>query len=152
LSELEDRGTHLESNETERRAVVEQHDENDAARDVGQVHRFLLALMEQRAEIVLADQLRELVVGAEIGGGERGECRRVEVGPLAHGGHELAGSIDQERAAGVAVGQEPLQRGGDRAKVILGERPTCCANRHRVSVLGQESGLHAAKDALTAAT
>ena len=101
---------HLEAHEAERRAVVEQHDENDAARDVGEVHRLLLALVEQRVEVVLADQLRELIVGAEVGRGERRERRGVEVRLLADGRHELPGAIDEQRAARVAVGEKPLQR------------------------------------------
>ena len=67
---------HLEPHEAERRAVVEQHDEDDAARDVREIHRLLLALVEERVEVVLADQSRQLIVGAEIGGGERRERGR----------------------------------------------------------------------------
>ena len=110
LRQLLDGLLHLEAHESERRAVVEQHDEDHAPRDVGEVHRLLLALVEQRVEIVLADQLRQLVVGAEVGRGERGEGRRIEVRLLADGGDELPGAIDEQRAARVAVGEKPLQR------------------------------------------
>ena len=116
LCELDDSLTHLESDEAERGPVVEQHDENDAARDIREVHRLLFALVKERVEIVFADQFRELVVRAEVGGGQRRERRRVEVGPLADGGDELAGAIDEQRTASVAIGEESLQRLRDRAE------------------------------------
>ena len=97
---------HLEAYEPERRAVVEQHHENHPPGDVGEIHRLLLALVEQRAEVVLADQLRQLVVGAEVGGGERGEGGGVEVRRLADRGDELAGAVDEQSAARVGTRRE----------------------------------------------
>jgi len=46
--------------------------------DVGDEHRFPLALVKEAGEVGLAKQARELVVGAEIGGGEGGEGGGVE--------------------------------------------------------------------------
>ena len=56
LGEFIDGRLHAQPDESERGAVVEEHDENDAAGDIGEVHRLLLALVHQRGEVGLADQ------------------------------------------------------------------------------------------------
>ena len=65
--------------------------------------------MKERVEIVLADQLRQLVVGAEVGRGERGERRRIELRLFSDRGDELARPIDEQRASRVAVEQKALE-------------------------------------------
>src|SRR5664279_1977561 len=114
-SQLLHRSLHFQSHESERRPVVEENDENHAARDVYQIHRLLLALMEEGAELGLAYQARELVVGAEVGGRQGGEGGRVEARLLADGSNELPRAIDEHRAAGIAVVQELLERSHDRS-------------------------------------
>ena len=71
-------GLDPELHQAQRRAVVEQHDQDDPPRHVRQVHRLPLALVEQRAELGLAEHPGQLVVGAEVGRRERGERGRVE--------------------------------------------------------------------------
>ena len=119
LRQLVDGLPHLEAHEAERRAVVEQHDEDDAARDVGEVHRLLLALVEERVEIVLADQLRQLIVGAEIGGGERRERGRIER-RAARRRWRRAVRCDRRAARSArCIVEEALERVGDRARSRL---------------------------------
>ena len=101
--------------------IIEEDDENHAARDVHQIHRLLLALMEEGAELGLTDEARELVVGAEVGGRQGSEGGRVEARLLANGSDELPGAIDEHRAAGIAVVQELLERSHDRSEVIFGK-------------------------------
>jgi hypothetical protein len=73
----------------ERRAVVEQDDEDDPPGHVGEEHRLALALVEERREVLLADQLRQLVVGAEVGRRQRRERGGVEGRRLADRAHQL---------------------------------------------------------------
>src|SRR2546426_2482589 len=79
--------------------------------------------MHQRGELVLADHLGELVVGTEIGGGERSEGGGVELGGVADGRHQLSGAVDEQRAAGVRVPKERLQVLLNLLEVVLRERP-----------------------------
>ena len=115
---------------TERRAVVEKRDQDDPAGDVRQVHGLLLALMEQRVEIRFADEPGQLVIGAEIGRRQRGKSRRVEVGLLPHGRDQLPRAIHKERAPGVAVEEELLERMRDRPEIVFREGPTGGTNGH----------------------
>src|SRR2546425_12007381 len=85
--------------------------------------RLLLALMHQRGELVLADHLGELVVGTEVGGGERSEGGGVELGGVADGRHQLSRAVDEQRAAGVRVPKERLQGLLNLLEVVLRERP-----------------------------
>ena len=85
----------------------------------GQVHRLRVALMEERVEVRLADELRQLVVGAEIGGGQRGERHRVELRLLADGRHQLPRAVHEQRAARVALEEELLERGRDRPEIVF---------------------------------
>jgi hypothetical protein len=55
LREVVNGHLHPQPDESERGAIVEEHDEDDAAGDIGEVHGLLLALMEQHAEVTLAD-------------------------------------------------------------------------------------------------
>src|SRR5690349_3700017 len=121
--ELLDHAFALELHEAEGGALVEQDDEDHALRHVGEEHGFLLTLMDQGRELVLADHFRELVVGAEVGGGEGSEGGRIELRRLAHGRHELPGPIDEQGAAGVRVTQERLEVLLNLLEVALGERP-----------------------------
>src|SRR5919109_4620474 len=125
----------LQLHQAERGALVEQHHQDDALRDIGEEHGLLFALMHQRGELVLPDHLGELVVGAEVGGGERGEGVGVELGRFTHRRHELAGAIHQQRAAGVRVAQERLEVLLDLLEVVLRERPTRGTRHHPPSVL-----------------
>jgi len=86
--------------------------------------------VKERVEIVFTDELRELIVGAEVGGREGGECGGIELRLLTNRGDELSRAIDQQRAARVAVEQEALERFGDRAEIVFGESPACCTNGH----------------------
>ena len=71
---------------------------NDAPRNVGEVQRRLfLALVEQRLKVVFANQLRELIVRAEVRRREGGERGGIEVGTFTDRGHELAGAVDEQR-------------------------------------------------------
>src|SRR5687768_15447117 len=130
LRELIDGLLHLQPDESERRTIVEQDDEDHATGDVREIHRLLLALVKEGIELGLADQAGELVVGAEVRRGERRECRRVEARLLTDGGDELSRSIDEQRAARIAVVEELLERPLYRAEIVLRERPACCTNGH----------------------
>ena len=99
---------HFQSHQSESRSVVEQDDENHAPHHIREQHGLSFALVEQRVEVGFADELRQLIVRAEIRGGQRRECRRVEVRLLADRRDELSAAIDQERAASVAIVQESL--------------------------------------------
>jgi hypothetical protein len=74
--------------------------------------------MEQHAEVAFADEARQLVVGAEVGRGERGKRRGVEAGRLSDGGHQLSATVDEERAARLRVVQEALQGNRDGPEVV----------------------------------
>jgi len=56
--------------------------------------------MEERVELRFADEARELVVRAEVRGGESGEGGGVEARLLADGGHELPGTIHEQGRSG----------------------------------------------------
>src|SRR5216117_4038007 len=101
---------------------------------VGEKHRLLLALVHEGGEFVLADHLGELVVGAEIGGGEGSERGGIELGRVAHRGDELAGAVHQQRAAGVRVAEERLQVLLDLLEVALRERPARRTRHHALSL------------------
>src|SRR5712671_6322652 len=105
--------------------------------------------MEQAREVGLANQLRQLVVGAVVSGGQRRECGRVEARSLADCGYELPRSIDQKRAKRLGLAQKAREGFGYRSKVVLGERPICRAGGHRaplkasprcVSAFGRRAG------------
>ena len=68
-----------------------------------------------------ANEFCQLIVRAEICGGQRRECRRIEVRLLTHGRDELPRAVDEQRAARVALEQKPLERRGDRPEVVLGK-------------------------------
>ena len=119
-----------EPDEAQRRAVVEERDEDHPARDVREVHRLLLALMEQRVEVRLADEPRQLVIGTEIGRRQSGKRRRVEVGLLPHGRDKLPRTVHEERTPGVAVKEELLERMRDRPEIFFREGPTSGTNGH----------------------
>src|SRR5207302_10545306 len=125
----------LELDQAEGGALVEEHDQDHALRDVGEEHGLLLALMDEGSEFGFADHFRELVVGAEVGGGERGEGGGVELRGVAHGRHELTGAVHEQRATGVAVAQERLEVLLDLLEVVLGERPARGTRHHPASVL-----------------
>src|SRR3989449_9500999 len=74
------------------------------------------------------------VVGAEIGGGEGSERGGIELGGVTHGGHELAGAVHQQRAAGVRVAEERLQVLLDLLEVALRERPARRTRHHALSI------------------
>src|SRR5438445_332974 len=57
----------LELHETERGALIEQDDQDDALRHVGEEHRFLLPLVNKEGEFVLADHLGERIVRVDVG-------------------------------------------------------------------------------------
>src|ERR1051325_1677694 len=120
----------LQLHQAERGTLVEQHHQDDALRHIGEEHGLLLALMDERGELVLPDHLGELVVGAEVGGGERRERGGVELGRLAHGRHQLAGGIHEQRVA-----QERLEVLLDLLEVVLRERPARGTRHHPASVL-----------------
>src|SRR5205807_3226475 len=80
LVQLLHRAFPLELHEAQGRTLVEQHDEDDTFRHVGEEHRLLLSLVHQGGELVLTDHLGELVVGAEVGGRKGGEGGGVELG------------------------------------------------------------------------
>jgi hypothetical protein len=122
-------------------AIVEEDHEDHAAGNVREIHGFLLALVKERVELGLADEAGELVVGAEVGGGERREGGGVEPRLLADGGDQLAGAVDEQRAAGVAVIEELLERLLNRAEIVLGERPACCTNGHCVSAYARDASI-----------
>src|ERR1051325_5812119 len=61
LGQIPDDVSHLQSDETQRGAIVEQDDEDESSRDVREIHRLLLALVKERIEVVLTDQLGQLV-------------------------------------------------------------------------------------------
>src|SRR5512133_3763159 len=86
--------------------------------------------MEQRVEVRLADEPGQLVIGAEIGCRQRGKRRWVEVGLLPHGRDQLSSAIHEERAPGIAVKKELLERMRDRPEVIFREGPTGGTNGH----------------------
>src|SRR5512138_2176446 len=56
--------------EAERRALVEDDDEDDPLPDDGDVDVVLLALVEEDGELLLADELREAVRRRDVAGGE----------------------------------------------------------------------------------
>src|SRR5687767_11926414 len=95
--------------------------------------------MKERAEFLLANQLRELIVGAEVGGREGRKRGRVERGLFADGGDELSRAIDQERAPRIALLEKPLERLRDRPEVAFGERPSRCASRHESLPRGERA-------------
>ena len=72
----------------------------------------------------------QLVIGAEVGGRQRGERRGIEVGRLTHGGDQLPAAVHEQRAARLGVVEEPLERHGDGPEIVLGERPGGGADGH----------------------
>jgi hypothetical protein len=55
--------------------------------------------MKQAGEVVLANQLRQLIVGAVVSGGQSREGGRIQPWSVSHSGHELPRPVDEERAA-----------------------------------------------------
>ena len=98
----------------------------------------------------LADQLRQLVVRAEVRRGERGEGGRVELRLLADRRDELPAAVHEQRAARVALVEEALQRLRDGGEVVFGERPARGADGHEDPDLIEVS-VHAAQQELAAA-
>ena len=58
-------------------------DEDDAPRDIGQVHRLLLALVVERGELLLADHRGELSLAEKSAAASEAKAVGVELGPLA---------------------------------------------------------------------
>jgi hypothetical protein len=141
---------HLESHQAKRRAVVEQHDQDDAARHIGQVHRFLLALMEERVEVALADELCQLVIGTEVRRGECGERGGIELRLLANGRDQLPAAVHEQSTARVALVQKALQRLRDGGEVVFGERPARGTDGHESQSLIEVS-VQTAQQVLAAA-
>ncbi len=110
-------------NEAEGGARVEEHHQDHPLRHVRQVHRLLLALVEERGELVLADHRGELVVGGEVRGGQRGESDGVELRLLPHRRDELSRAVHEECAARPRVVEEALEQPLDPPEVLFLERP-----------------------------
>src|SRR6266516_7658179 len=87
--------------------------------------------MKQAREIVFADELRELVVGAVIGSRQGRERSGVQTGSIADGRHQLSGTIDQQRAERFGLAQKALQGFSYGGEVVLSERPVGRAGGHR---------------------
>src|SRR3954468_12160825 len=101
---------HAEADETDGRARIEDYHQQKTPRDVGDVNRLFLALVKKAGEIVFADQLGELVVGAVIGGRQRRERGRIETGRITDCRDELTRAVDQERAERFGLAKEAAQR------------------------------------------
>src|SRR5438876_1199888 len=142
----------LELHEAQGGTLVEQHDEDHALRHVGEKHRLLLPLMHQGGELVLTDHFGELVVGAEVGGGERGEGGGIELRRLADGRDQLPGAVDEQRAARVRVTKERLQVLLDLLEVVLGERPARRTRHYVPSGLSDSAMSRRAKSACATVT
>ena len=88
------------------RALVEDHDQDDALGHDRDVDVVALALVEEDRELLLADEPGEAVGGGDVAGGEGGERGGVEVLDLALGGDLLAVLVDEEDDLGVGVDSE----------------------------------------------
>src|SRR3989337_2698097 len=84
------------ADETDRRALVEDHHENEPVIDHRYVHVVPLALVEEDREFLLPDQRGKPPRGGAVPGGQRGERGGVEVRRLPHGGQERPVLVDQE--------------------------------------------------------
>ncbi len=62
--------------------------------------------MKQGAELRFTQHAGELVVGAEVGGGEGGEGSGIERRRLAHGGDHLAGAVDDQGGPRVGLSEK----------------------------------------------
>src|SRR4051812_10849196 len=116
--------------EIDGRARIEDYHQQKTPRDVGDVNRLFLALVKKAGEIVFADQLGELVVGAVIGGRQRRERGRIETGRITDRCDELTRAVDQERAERFGLAKEAAQRFSYRGEIVLGERPVGRAGGH----------------------
>src|SRR5215207_9489710 len=99
-------------------------------RDVGDEHRFPLALVEQAAEVGLAEQLRQLVVRAEIGRRERGKRSRVEGRRITGLREQLTPAINQQRRMRAALLQQALHPAPQGLFILGSECPAGCADHH----------------------
>ena len=99
--------------------------------------------MEEAGEVVLTNQFGELVVGAVVSGRESSERSRVESGRIANRRHELARTVDQQRAERLGFAQKALQGFSYCGEVVLSERPVGRAGGHRPPVTVSPRGASA---------
>src|SRR5581483_7331076 len=108
-----------EPDEAEGGALVEDHHEDDAGADDGDVNVVPLPLVEEDRELLLPDQLREAAGRGDVAGGERSERRGVEAVGLAGSRDELAVLVDQEDDLRIGLPAELLDEGVDLLELTL---------------------------------
>src|ERR1051325_6210274 len=101
--------------------------------DVGDVNGFF-TLMKQTREIGFSDQLRQLVVGAVVRGGERGKSSGIAPRCVSNGRHQLPPAIDEQRTKRFRLTKKAAQRFSYCGEVVLSDRPGGRAGSHRAPV------------------
>ncbi len=119
LGELAPSLLHPQSDEPERTAFVEDHDEDDSFCDQRDVEIVPLALVEVDREFLFADDLGEAPGRGDAARGQRREARRVDPAHLPRFSDELAVAIDHEDTLGVCVPNELLDDGQDLAIILV---------------------------------
>src|SRR5882724_10320101 len=97
LRQLLDLVFHAQTDESDGCARIEDYYQQQTPSDVGDVDRLLLTLVKQAGEVVFADKLRQLIVGAVIGCSQRSERGGVETRGVTHRRDELPRAIDEQR-------------------------------------------------------
>ena len=101
---------HAQPDQTQRRPLVEQHDQDRAPADERDVDVRLLALVELAGEVLLAEDLRDAARRGDVAGRQRRQRRHVELVDVARVGDRLAVAADEQHRLRVRVPSEPLRR------------------------------------------
>src|SRR6185369_6557799 len=107
---------HAEPDEAEARALVEDHDEDDALRDDRDVDVVVLAFVRENRELFFANQPREAVGRGDVAGGQACQTRRVDLPDFSMAGYLLAILVDEENQLGVCVA---AQTANDRFDLLV---------------------------------
>src|SRR5215208_6258335 len=131
--------------EAEAGALVEDHDEQDAADDAD-VDALTLALVRERGELLLADEARHPARGGDVAGRQRGQARRVQVAHVAVRGDLLAVLVHEKDDAGERVETQLAQDEPELLELLLVhyDRRVCHSYTgslyRRIRTLGERRG------------
>src|SRR5215210_277778 len=138
--------------EAEAGALVEDHDEQDAADDAD-VDALALALVRERRELLLADETRHPARGGDVAGRQRGQARRVQIAHVAMRGDLLAVLVHEKDDAGERFETQLAQDEPELLELLLVhyDRRVCHSYTgslsSRVRAVGERRGREAAASA-----
>src|SRR5512145_871641 len=129
-----------QADQADRGAPVEDHHQDEALRDYGEVHVVPLPLVEKDGEFLLPDEVGEPPGGGDVPRGERGQGSRVESDGIPRGCDEGTVLVDQEDDLREGVRQQLPQDREERLVLRLPEDEVSVAHRREDTTCSPDLG------------